>query len=45
MFFLFNLQFSFFNVWKLTSISIYIYITIFIVDGHFLSCKSAIYKE
>ena len=44
-FFMFNLQFPFFNVWKLTSISMYVYITIFIVDGYFISCKSTINKQ
>ena len=44
-FYVYFTVFYFFNAWKLTSISIYIYIAIFIVDGYFISCKSTINKE
>ena len=37
-------NFQFFNVWKLTSVIMNIYIAIFIVDGYLICCKSTINK-
>ena len=38
-------NFRFFNVWKLTSVSMYMYIAIFIVDSYLISFKSTMNKE